>query len=355
VNDGRPLRFIQNDFPGRIVFGRGAAHNELAKETARLGVQRLMLISTPTGLPLATRLAAQLDGLVVCTFSGVRPHVPHETAVEARRLAHEHSADALLCVGGGSVIGTAKMVALHRDAPIVAVPTTYSGSEVTPVWGTTVSGEKRTGREPRVRPQVVVYDPALVETLPADFAMASGLNAVAHCVESLWLSDAPAIRLLAAEGVRVLAAGLRALSDGRTSSEHLLYGAYLAGTAFAASGSGLHHLICHVLGGAFDLPHADTHAVVLPHVMAFNAMAVPDRLAVLAAALKADDPVEGLSRLYEDIDAPRSLAAVGLRAEQIPRVVDLVRAALPVRNPRPVESEHVRAIITAAQQGKRYR
>ncbi|MFJ5263360.1 maleylacetate reductase [Streptomyces sp. NPDC088387] len=355
MNAARPAPFTQDDLPGRVVYGRGAAHNELAAELARLGVRRVMLVATPGGMPLAQHLTLSLKDLVVCAFDGVRPHVPYETVVEARLLAEQYENDAVLCVGGGSAVGTAKMMALTRRVPVVAVPTTYSGSEVTPIWGTTISGAKRTGRDVHVRPQVVVYDPELLKTLPAPFAMASGLNAVAHCVESLWLSDAPAVRLFAAEGVAALARGLRTLATGEDGSDHLLYGAYLAGTAFAAAGSGLHHLICHVLGGAFNLPHAETHAAVLPHVLAFNATAVQDRLAVLADALKADHPVTGLSRLYEDIAAPRSLAALGLTAQQIPRAIELVQASPPVRNPRPVEPDQVRAIITAAHEGRGYR
>ncbi|MDF1506490.1 iron-containing alcohol dehydrogenase, partial [Roseisolibacter sp. H3M3-2] len=208
-------------------------------------------------------------------------------------LARALGADPLLAVGGGSAVGVAKAVALAGGPPVAAVPTTYSGSEMTPIWGLTRDGAKETGRDERVRPRAVLYDPLTTLDLPARVTGPSALNAAAHCVEALYAPDAgPVTALLAAEGLRAIAGALpgvlRAPADvaGRTA---LLYGAWLAGLALGASTMGVHHKLCHVLGGSFGLPHAETHAVVLPHAAAFNAGAAPEALRAAAGALGAGD------------------------------------------------------------------
>lgn len=327
--------FAYDALPGRVVFARRAARERLAAEIERLGVERVMLIVGPGQRELAAELVVPFAGRVVVHYDQVRPHVPREVAEHAREAARRVKADALLSVGGGSTTGTAKIVALTQHLPVVAVPTTYAGSEMTPVWGMTTGTVKNTGRDLAVLPRVVVYDPELVETLPAALAVASALNAMAHCLESLWTSAAPLVESMALDGARSLAAGLSAAAAGRPAADALLYGAYLAGAAFASAGSGLHHRICHALGGGFDLPHAQTHAVVLPHVLAFNAPAVPAAMARLAPALGADDPVTGLRDLYRRCHAPRSLAEIGLARADLPRAIELVTARLPVDNPAP--------------------
>jgi len=252
------LEFSYDALPGRIVFGRGAARQRLAGEVDRLGSSRLLLIATASEEAKARELLTPVADRIVATFAGVRPHVPVAVAEAARAMAAEVGADALLSVGGGSTTGTAKAVALTTGLPIVAVPTTYAGSEVTPVWGLTEGERKRTGTDPVVLPRAVVYDPELTVSLPAGLSAASGLNAMAHCVEAFWAPRRNPISSLAAEeGLRALATGLPAVViDGADldARSDLLYGAYLAGSAFAVAGSGLHHKICHVLGGAYDLP-----------------------------------------------------------------------------------------------------
>ncbi len=282
--------------PGRVVFGTGAARSALAGEVAALGVSRVLLVTTERGEPLARSLAGPLP--VVDVFTGVREHVPAEAASAALDAATWSHVDCLLSVGGGSSVGTAKAVALSMRVPIVAVPTTYAGSEMTPVWGRTEVGEKRTGRSMDVLPRLVVYDPALTVGLPPAITAASGMNAMAHAVAGL-RSD-PVTALVAAEAVRVLSAGLPKAVAERDRTE-AMYGAYLAASAFAVAGSGAHHKLCHLLGGTYGLPHAPTHAVLLPYTSAGTAGA----------------DAAGLRDLAERIGAPTSLRGIGMRAADL--------------------------------------
>lgn len=339
----------------RVVFGGpGCAGRLLPEEVERLGARRLLVVTTPRNAAPATGLAGPLQ--VAATFDGVRPHVPVEVVDRAVALAARAGADAVLSVGGGSATGTAKAIALRTSLPVVAVPTTYAGSEVTPVWGTTEGARKTTGRSPLVVPKTVLYDPALTLTLPAAMTAASAMNAMAHCVEAFYGPGAnPITDLLAAEGVRVIGDALPAvMADpswvaGRTE---LLFGAYLAGSAFAAAGSGLHHTICHVLGGAFGLPHAETHTVLLPHVAAFNQPAVPALRTRVAPALGDVDVADGLNRLAARIGAPSSLAQIGFTKDDLDTAVELVLGKDLSGNPRPVGEREVRRILTGALHGR---
>jgi maleylacetate reductase len=355
--------FHYNALPGRVVFGAGVARRELRTEADLLAAERVLLVATESEEPLARELAAPLGERVVAVFTSVRPHVPIQVAEAARALAISVRADAVLSVGGGSTTGTAKAIALTTGLPIIAVPTTYAGSEVTPVWGLTEDSRKTTGVDHRVLPRTVVYDPELTVTLPADLSAASGLNALAHCVEAFWAPRRNPISSLAAEeGIRALATGLPAVHSDPAdlaARSDLLYGAYLAGSAFAVAGSGLHHKICHALGGAFNLPHAQTHAIVLPEVLAFNAPAAPDAARRIGRALGAGlpdntgdtDPVRALRELSAQLGIPRGLRELGLREDQIDEIVELVAPAVPVDNPRKADRAALREIIHAAWAG----
>jgi alcohol dehydrogenase class IV len=371
------LDFHYDALPGRVVFGAGAARRELAAEVERMDAHRVLLVATESEEPLARELAAPLGERVVAVFTSVRPHVPLPVAEAARALALSVRADAVLSVGGGSTTGTAKAVALTTGLPILAVPTTYAGSEVTPVWGltersasgtsigaersasgTSISTEdahKTTGTDPVVLPRTVIYDAELTVSLPAELSAASGLNALAHCVEAFWAPRRNPISSLAAEeGIRALAAGLPAMHADPAdlaAREQLLYGAYLAGSAFAVAGSGLHHKICHALGGAYDLPHAQTHAIVLPEVLAFNGPAAPDALARIARALDTGDPVAGLRALSHQLGIPRGLRELGMTEDQIDHAAALAAPAVPADNPRPADEAAIREIIHAAWAG----
>jgi alcohol dehydrogenase class IV len=350
------VRFAYDALPGRFVFGCGAVR-ALPDELARLGVSRVLLCATDREAEQAAEHLTPAADRIAGTFRGVRPHVPIEVAQAARDRAAECGADALLAIGGGSTTGTAKAVALTTGLPILAVPTTYAGSEVTPVWGLTEGNRKTTGRDPKVLPRVVIYDPELTVSLPAGLSGVSGLNGVAHCVEAFWAAGTnPISALQAEEGLRTLAAGLpQVVADGADleARSAALYGAYLAGAAFAVTGSGLHHRICHALAGAYDLPHAETHAVVLPHVLALYAPAVPEVEGRIAAALGTSPggAVPGLVALAHAVGAPDSLAAVGLPKAALDDAVALVTGTVATDGPRPVTSEALATLVRAAWQG----
>src|SRR6202034_1271988 len=282
-------------------------------------------------------------------------HVPVEVADRAREAAIEHSVDTLVSVGGGSTTGLAKAIALTTGLPIIAVPTTYAGSEATPVWGLTEGAKKTTGTDSRVLPKVIVYDAALTMSLPVEMSVASGLNALAHCVDSMWAPSAdPVNAALAAEGIRSLAAGLPKVVadpmdlDGR---EQALYAAYLSATAFASAGSGLHHKICHVLGGKYNLPHAQTHATVLPYVLAFNGPAAPDAEQRIAAAFGSATAIDGLLALKRQLNAPRALRDYGFAEDSIADAAEAILPSVPSSNPRPVTAADLRALLLAAWSG----
>jgi maleylacetate reductase len=336
------LKFTHESLPQRVVFDSYAAAGHVAAEVERLGARRPMLISTGSSI--------ELEGAV--RHTEVVMHVPVEVAERARRRAAESGVDALVAVGGGSTTGLAKAVALTTGLPIVAVPTTYAGSEATAVWGLTEGGRKTTGTDPRVLPRVIVYDASLTLSLPVPLSVASGLNAIAHCVDAMWAPRAdPINRTFALEGIRALNTGLPQVFDAPSDvegRENALYGAHLAAVAFASSGSGLHHKICHVLGGMFNLPHAPTHAVVLPHVTALNEFAAP----ALGSAFGTATAVEGLLRLKSRLDAPRSLRELGLREEDLPAAVDGVLAAVPENNPAPVDGARLAALLRLAWEGE---
>ncbi|MFY0407177.1 maleylacetate reductase [Solicola sp. PLA-1-18] len=353
-----PLRFEHDALAQRIVLAPGAARESLGREIAAVGGTRVLLVVSEAEADLGARLTADLgpDVTVVATFTGVRPHVPVEVAEAARELARSSGADVVVPVGGGSTTGTAKAVTLTEHLPIVAVPTTYAGSEATPVWGLTEHHRKTTGTDPVVLPRTIVYDPELTMTLPVGLSVSSGLNALAHCVDSLWAPKADPINAaIATEGIRALAAGLPAVvadAGDVEARDRCLYGAYLSAASFASAGSGLHHKICHVLGGAHDLPHADTHAVVLPHVLAFNAAAAPEAARRIAEALGADDALDGLLALTRGLGAPDNLRDLGMPEDAIATDAQAVVDAAPPSNPRPVRAEDVERLLRTAWAGQ---
>jgi alcohol dehydrogenase class IV len=340
--------FTYEAFPARIVFGPGAARTRLSTEVDRLGTTRLLLVASERDADRVRSLVAPLGGRVAATFTAVREHVPVATAEAARAAAAAVDADGVLCIGGGSTTGAAKAVALTARIPVIAVPTTYSGSEVTPVWGLTVDGRKTTGTDPAVLPRVVVYDPELTASLPRELAVASGFNALAHGVEAFWAPRRnPVSTAVAEDGIAAIVAGLR-----KDDPVDLLRGAWLTASAFAAAGSGLHHKLCHVLGGTYDLPHARTHAVVLPQVLAFNAPGAPDAVVRVARALGVDDPVRGLRALADESGVPGGLRELGLREEQIDEAAALTEPAVPEDNPVPVGGGALRRLVRAAWSGE---
>jgi maleylacetate reductase len=346
------LEFTYAELPSKVVFGPGAARTRHAEQLEELGLTKVMLLASRSKLDLARDLTAPVAHRIGSTFSGVLPHVPAHVAQAALAQAIDTGADGLLSVGGGSTTGTAKIVALTTRLPVIAIPTTYAGSEMTPVWGLTTDSRKETGADRVVLPRTVLYDSDLTRALPLELAISSGFNALAHCIEAFWGPGAnPVTNLKAAEGVRTLAAGMRKLKAGSATADdydHMLYGAHLAGGCFAVAGSGLHHKICHALGGAFNLPHASLHAVVLPHVLAFNVGSISADARLIASALGAPEASKGLAELASELGAPRTLKELGLTASQLEEAIEIVSAKLPMANPRPVSRNEISEILSAA-------
>ena len=347
--------FVHQQLPARVVFGLGAA-GRVAHEVDRLRLGRILLISTASGKAVADDAAAALGPRVVARIAEVRQHVPEEDVARAVELARGSAADGLVAIGGGSAIGLAKAVALSLAVPILVVPTTYAGSELTPIYGITAGGHKRTGRDLRVLPSTVIYDPVLTVGLPAPATAASGMNALAHCVEALYDPDAsPIVALLAVEAIRALARGVPssvATPDDLAARSDALYGAYLAGAVLAVTQVGLHHRLSHVLGGTYGLPHAGVHSAVLPHVARFNAPAAPEAMRRIAVALGAGDAAGGIFDFAVQVGAPTSLAGLGMDPSRLPEAAALAAAEV-TWNPRPVTADELLPVLVDAYEGRR--
>jgi alcohol dehydrogenase class IV len=349
-----PRSFVCDQPASRVVFGVGAL-DRLRDEVQRLGASRVLVLSTRGRKAAADEIARRLgDGALVHAEAVM--HVPIETARAAQAAATRHHADGLVAIGGGSTIGLAKAIALERPIPIVAVPTTYSGSEMTPIYGLTEGGLKRTGRDPKVQPKTVLYDPSLTLDLPARVSGPSGMNAMAHCVEALYAKDAnPISTLLAAEGIRVLARALpivvREMGNLDARAE-ALYGAWLAGSSLGTTTMSIHHKLCHTLGGTFNLPHAEVHTVILPHAAAFNRNAAPEAMRLAAEALGVADAPGGIFDLAARIGAPTALKDIGMPHDGLDRAAKLATEN-PYFNPRPVDYAGVRQLLEDAYEGKR--
>jgi maleylacetate reductase len=348
-----PLTFDYIAQPMDVTFGAGSL-GQLRDHVAKLGLSRVIVLSTPEQAGLAERVAGMLGDLSGGIFTKARMHVPIEIVDEAAAVVAGMKADGCLAVGGGSTIGLGKALSLRYGIPTVAVPTTYAGSEMTPVWGLTENGVKTTGRDRLVLPVKVVYDPELTLTLPPRMSVTSGMNAIAHAVEALWAPDrTPMISLMAEEGVRAIAEALPQLKDSPSDlvgRSNLLYGAWLCGACLGATTMSLHHKLCHILGGTFDLPHAETHTIMLPYVMEYNISSAPDAAAALGRALGSDDPVARIVELRRGWDVPSSLQDLGVERDDLERVVQAA-IANPYANPREVTAEGLRELLKRAWAG----
>jgi alcohol dehydrogenase class IV len=337
------------------VFGAGSL-SRLAEEVERLGAARALILTTPEQRSLGERVASMLADRAAGVHAGAVMHVPLAVADAARDEARRCAADCCVAVGGGSTIGLGKAIALTSTLPIVAVPTTYAGSEMTPIWGLTDGEAKRTGRDPRVLPRVVIYDAELTLTLPAALSASSGMNAIAHAVEALYAEDAnPITSMMAEESIRALARSLPVIvrEPGNLDARGLAqYGCWLAGACLGAVGMALHHKLCHTLGGTFGLPHAEVHSIVVAHAAAYNREAAPGAMARVARALGAGDAALGLYDLAGRLGLKPRLADLGLRAEDLDRAAALATQN-PYANPRPVTRDGVRALLQDAFDGIR--
>jgi len=349
------LSFVHEALPARVVFGAGSLR-KLPEEIDKLGAARALVLCTPEQRAMAADIVLMLGARSAGVFDGAVMHVPVEVAMAAREKAQRVGADCCVAIGGGSTTGLAKAIALTSGLPILAIPTTYAGSEMTPIWGLTEGGVKKTGRDVRVLPKTVIYDPALTTSLPVALSVTSGINAIAHCVEALYSRDAnPIISLMAEEGIRALAGSLPEVAKEPGNMDprsRALYGAWLGGVSLGAVGMALHHKLCHTLGGMFNLPHAETHTVVLPHATAYNAAAAPEAMKRIAAALGAPSAAEGMYDLAVALGAPVSLQALGMRPEQLDQAADLA-VQNPYYNPRPVTREGIRSLLENAFEGRR--
>ncbi len=337
----------------RIVFGMGTV-SRVGSELRRIGGRRALVLSTRGQRGLAARVADALGDAAAATFDGAAEHTPVEVTDAALARAKEVAADAVVSVGGGSTTGLGKALSARTGMPHVVVPTTYAGSEVTSILGETADGQKVTRSGPEILPAVVVYDVALTTTLPWAVTVTSAVNGMAHAVEALYAPDrTPETDRMATEGLGALAGGLRSLhrdADDLDARADLLYGAWLAGTCLGTVTMGMHHRLCHTLGGSFGLPHAPTHTVVLPYVMAFNAPAAPTAIAAAATALGVDDAPSGLQALVAGLGGPTRLAALGFHLADVPRAADLATAR-PSANPRAVQRDGIVDVLTRATEG----
>ena len=345
--------FIYEALPTRVIFGSGTV-GQVAGEVERLGLSRVLVLSTPEQEGQARDIAALLGGRAAGVFARATMHTPVEVTEAAMAAVRDAAADGVVAVGGGSTTGLGKAIALRTDLPQVVIPTTYAGSEMTPILGETKEGLKTTLRDPKVLPEVVIYDVELTLGLPAGLSAASGMNAIAHAVEALYGRDRnPIVSLMAEEGIAALARSLPAVvADGtdRAARSDALYGAWLCGICLGTVGMALHHKLCHTLGGTFDLPHAQTHTIVLPHAVAYNAPAVPEAMARIARALGGGDPARGLYDLAGRLGAGRALRDIGMPEDGIDRAADLA-IANPYWNPRPLDRSALRDLIARAWAG----
>ncbi|NHB06927.1 maleylacetate reductase [Burkholderia cepacia] len=347
------MNFIYQARPARVIFGAGSL-DHLEREVLELGAQRALVLCTPEQRDLAQSIVERLGARAAGLYDRATMHVPIEIARDAQAFARSCGADCAIAIGGGSTIGLGKAIALESSLPILAIPTTYAGSEMTPIYGLTEDGIKRTGSDARVLPKTVIYDPALTVTLPVELSVTSGLNAIAHAAEGLYANNAnPVMSLVAEEGIRALARGLPGVRRNTAdlgARGDALYGAWLCGMVLGNVGMALHHKLCHTLGGSFNLPHAPTHTVVLPHALAYNAAHAPDAMQRIARAIGTNDAARGLYALALDNGAPVSLKAIGMQEADLDRAADLA-AANPYWNPRPIERDGLRALLQDAFDG----
>ena len=345
--------FIYTSQPQRVVFGAGALRH-LAREIEALGARRALVLSTPEQRAQAERVADMLGARAAGVFDRAAMHVPIETAREARAVAQRLGADCAVAIGGGSTTGLGKAIALDSGLPILAIPTTYAGSEMTPIYGITEAGQKKTGKDFRVLPRTVIYDPALTLGLPVGMSVTSGINAIAHAAEGLYAQDSnPVMDLMAQEGIAALARALPAIrtrADDIDARADALYGAWLCGSVLGSVGMALHHKLCHTLGGSFNLPHAETHTIVLPHALAYNAAAAPAAMARIAQALGGTDAPHAVFELARTLGAPVALKDIGMKAEDLDLACErALQAQYP--NPRALERVALRALLQRAWEG----
>ena len=347
--------FVYQGLPQRVVFGTGTLH-QVAAEAGRLNIHRALVVSTSGGADQAEAVARLLGVRCAAVFPKARMHTPIETTEEAMAIVEAERIDGTIAIGGGSTTGLGKAIAWRTDLPQLVVPTTYAGSEMSNMLGETVGTEKKTVRDAKIFPETVLYDVSLTLSLPMSVSVTSAMNAIAHAVEGLYAPDGnPIVSLMAEEGIRALGAAVPAIVDDSADEDAragALYGAWLCGMVLGSTSMALHHKLCHVLGGSFDLPHAETHTVILPHAAAYNAPAAEDAMARVARALGADSAPQALFDMAKNAGAPTSLRELGMPEAGLDRAAEIA-AANPYTNPRPIERHAIRTLLDDAWHGRR--
>jgi len=347
------MDFVHENLARRIIFGPGRL-NDLGAELDAIGARRVMLVTSKRQRSDLEPLVAALGGRVAAIFDDTSIHVRVETQHAAVAAATETGAECTVTIGGGSVIGIGKAVAAVTGLPVIAVPTTYSGSEMTPIYGLTEDGIKRTARDFQVMPVTVIYDPELTADLPLAVGGPSGMNAIAHAVEALYAeNENPITSMMAEQAISALAAGLSAVARNPADMEArslALYGACLSGAALASVGMAIHHKLCHTLGGSFDLPHAEVHTIILPHTVAYNRQVAAPAMKRIAQALGVLDAAQGLFDLATTLEAKMALKDIGMKEKDLDKAAEIATTN-PYYNPRPVTVEGVRALLDDAFHG----
>ena len=337
----------------RVRFAPGLRH-ETGDEIRRLGCRRTLVLSTPQQADVAHGLAETLGALSAGVFARATMHTPVDISADAVDALRASGADCVVAIGGGSTTGLGKAIALVTDVPQIVIPTTYAGSEATPILGQTRDGVKTTLTDPRVQPEVILYDPELVTSLPVAMTVTSGLNAIAHAAEALYATNRNAASdALAREGLDAFARSLPAVlraPDDIVAREHSLRGAYACGAVLGMVGMALHHKLCHTLGGSFDLPHADTHAIILPHAIGYNATAVPELLAPVVDIFGGVTPGRALFDFARRMHAPLALRDLGLAEADLDRAAELATRK-PYPNPADITRDGIRTLLQAAWEG----
>lgn len=349
------MNFTYSALPSRVIFGSGR-RIEVKIELERLGIERALVLSTADQSATGAEFAAMIGNRVGAIYPGAVMHTPLEVTESAMLQMQQMNCDGILSVGGGSTIGLGKAIAYRTGLPQVVVPTTYAGSEMTPILGQTEKGLKTTLRSSKILPETVIYDPELTLTLPSFITGPSGMNAIAHAVEALYAENTnPIISMMAEASIKALATALPVLmSNGSdlAARESATYGAWLAGVCLGSVGMAIHHKICHTLGGRFNLNHADIHCLMIPYSTAFNADAAPSAMAAISRALDGKDAAGGLYDLLQTVGNKLSLADMGMTAANLDEASKLA-VQNPYFNPHPVTQEGVRAMLQAAFEGRR--
>src|SRR5438552_12433 len=347
--------FVFEPMPPRVGFAEDASE-DLPREIGRAGARGALVLSHPEQEALATDISRRLGQRSVGVYPHAVMHVPIEVARKARDEAIRLGADCVVAAGGGSTVGLGKAIALESGLPILAIPTTYAGSEMTSIYGLTEAGMKKTGRNRRLLPKVVIYDPLLTIDLPVAMSINSGFNAIAHAAEALYAENSnPITTLMAEEGIRALAQGMPEVANnprGLKGRSDCLYGAWLCGSVLGTTSMALHHKLCHVLGGSWNLPHAETHTVILPHAVAYNYASAPEAMARIERAMQTPNAAGGIFDLMKQLGAPLSLKEIGMKQNDLARAASLVMEA-PYYNPRPATREGILGLLNDAFFGTR--